>query len=700
MSTGSISRFVLKHKAIVIVAWLVIFVAGMVLTSAATGQLSENFDLPGTESADANGQILARYGNGAIADPVVPVVTLPEGTTVDTPGIREELAAVDAAIAGAGVPARIASWASTGDDAFVSDDRRTTFTLVFLPPQGESVAGLDAVAAAIAPLTVAGHPVELTGRPELMQAGTEGEQDASVLIETLIGALGALVVLLYVFGSALAILPLLIAAVSILSSFLVVGALASMMDINSVVQYLIAMIGLGIAIDYALLVVTRWREERDAGHANALAVQRAMETAGHAVVFSGTTVGIGLVAMIVLPVPFLRGIGIGGLVIPLASIAVTLTLLPVLLATIGPALDKVRLRRSSHHGAGWTRWTTWVVRRRWPVAIVTSAVMLVLVFAATQLSVGAPRPDALGGSGSAEAGLHALESSGIGAGVMSTFEIVPTGDADAVRETAATVDGVRGAVITGDADFPVIAVMPQGEGNAAEGRDLLEDVRDALAGSHETAIVGGSTAGSADFIDRVYGNIVWMVLAVAVVTYILLVRAFRSVILPAKALLLNIVSVAASYGVLVLVWQVGWVSDAIWGIPSTGTITEWVPIMVFAFLFGLSMDYEVFIMARMREEYDADPDTDRAVIRGLALTGRLVTCAALILFLAFVAMAGAPGTELKIMATGLAAGIIIDATLIRALLVPALVSLMGHWNWWLPRPLQRFAPAPTALTGD
>ena len=191
-----------------------------------------------------------------------------------------------------------------------------------------------------------------------------------------------------------------------------------------------------------------------------------------------------------------------------------------------------------------------------------------------------------------------------------------------------------------------------------------------------------------------------MLAGIAIVTYILLVHAFRSLLLPLKALLLNVLSVAASYGVLVLVWQYGWGSNLIWGIPATGSITEWVPLMTFAFLFGLSMDYEVFIIHRMREEYDRTQDTDGAIVRGLAHTGKLVTCAALILFLAFVAMASTPATEIKIMATGLAAGIIIDATIIRTLLVPALTSLMGHWNWWLPSWLGWLAPAPTgAPTG-
>ncbi len=197
--------------------------------------------------------------------------------------------------------------------------------------------------------------------------------------------------------------------------------------------------------------------------------------------------------------------------------------------------------------------------------------------------------------------------------------------------------------------------------------------------------VGGQPASNADFIDAVYGSFPLMIALIAVVTFVALARAFRSLLLPLKAILLNVISIGAAWGVLVLVWQHGYGSDPIWGIEATGSIPSWMPLMVFAFLFGISMDYEVFILARMREEYDSTGSTEAAVVEGLGRTGRLVTSAALILFLAFVSMASGPGTDLKMFATGLAAGIIVDATVIRALIVPAVIALMGRWNWWLPR---------------
>jgi RND superfamily putative drug exporter len=219
---------------------------------------------------------------------------------------------------------------------------------------------------------------------------------------------------------------------------------------------------------------------------------------------------------------------------------------------------------------------------------------------------------------------------------------------------------------------------------------------DAAHAASPTARVGGSGPLNADFIDAVYGAFPLMIALISILTFLLLARAFRSLLLPAKAVVLNIVSVGAAWGVMTWFWQEGNGSEAIWGISATGSIASWIPLMVFAFLYGLSMDYEVFILARMREEYDVTKDTDDAVVFGLARTGRLVTSAALILFLAFAAMASGPQTDVKILATGLAAGILIDATVIRALLVPAVVSLFGRWNWWLPAPVARVLRVPAS----
>jgi RND superfamily putative drug exporter len=223
----------------------------------------------------------------------------------------------------------------------------------------------------------------------------------------------------------------------------------------------------------------------------------------------------------------------------------------------------------------------------------------------------------------------------------------------------------------------------------SDSRGTVDRVSDRAHAVSDDARVGGVVAQNDDFISAVYGSFPLMVGLIALLTFVLLARAFRSVVLPLKAVLLNVLSVAAAWGALVLVWQHGYGSNALWGVPANGSIPSWLPVIVFAFLFGLSMDYEVFILSRIREEYDRTGSTERAVVDGLARTGRLVTSAALILFLGFVAMSTAPSTSVKMIATGLGAGILLDATVVRALLVPAAVALLGRANWWMPAPLAR-----------
>jgi RND superfamily putative drug exporter len=272
-----------------------------------------------------------------------------------------------------------------------------------------------------------------------------------------------------------------------------------------------------------------------------------------------------------------------------------------------------------------------------------------------------------------------------------------------VAQALAGVPGVHGAVAPASPQWrhpgaAVVDAYSTPDASTAAGRETLDRVRTTVRASGPDAHLGGLPAQNQDFIDAVYGNFPLMIALIALITFVLLARAFRSLLLPLKAVILNVISVAAAWGVLELVWQQGHGSSQIWGIDATGSITAWIPLMVFAFLFGLSMDYEVFILARRREEYDATGSTDTAVVRGIGRTGRLVTSAALILFLAFVSLASGPETEIKVLATGLAAGILLDATVIRALFVPAVVSLFGRWNWWLPSlpaRLLRVEPSPS-----
>ncbi|HEY7150368.1 MAG TPA: MMPL family transporter [Solirubrobacterales bacterium] len=706
---SSLTRWVLAHKRLVVVGWIVLTVAGIAAAGPATDRLTQKFSVPGKEGWETNVAIADRYGGtGGDSTPLLPVVTLPQGKTVTSQGVKGELGKLDSRLEKALPGSRVASYASTGNRAFVSDDGRTTFALVYPRPDPDSQFGENpdaekAARGALASATVAGQPVHLTGF-DALQEESGGDDGPGVLLEALIGGVGALLVLAFVFASFLAVVPIMMAIPSIMTTFLMLLGLTELTDVSPVVQFLIALVGLGVSIDYSLLVVSRWREERSNGHGGEEAVQRAMETAGRAVVFSGLTVAIGLFALVALPLPFLRSMGYGGLLIPLTSVVVALTLLPVVLAKLGPRLDWPHRRTDASASRTWTRWAGAVTRRRWIAAAGGMAVIVALAVAATDLRLGTSDADTIAKQGDAKQGLTALEQSGIGEGALLPHEVLVGGatNPDRVAADLQGIHGIHGAVAPKGSSWQrhgtaLVEAIPTSDTSTDTGSSALDAVRDTAHAAGPDVRVGGQPAANQDFIDAVYGSFPLMIALIAVITFVLLARAFRSLLLPLKAILLNVLSVAAAWGVLVLIWQQGHGSEALWDIQATGSIPSWMPLMVFAFLFGLSMDYEVFILARMREEYDRTGSTREAVVQGIGRTGRLVTSAALILFLAFVSMASGPGTDLKMFATGLGAGILLDATVIRALIVPAVIALMGRWNWWLPRwpaRLLRVRPSP------
>jgi putative drug exporter of the RND superfamily len=693
----ALTHWALAHRRLVALLWAAVALAGLVSAGRVSDALDPDFSMPQSEAFTTNQAIERVFGSGGKRLTLVAVAELPNELTVASPRVRSDLRVLERRFEESLPGARVASYGSTDDRAFASADGRTTFLL--LHPSAAAVEGqgdLDPQALAAAERAaeasrVAGAPVALTGAPALDRAASEDDGGPSVLVETLIAGVAALAVLAFVFASALALVPLVIALVAIPTTLLAVWALTALTDVSSLVLFLVALVGLGIAIDYALLVVTRWREERDAGAANEQAIETAMATAGRAVVFSGTTVAIGLVAAVALPVPFLRSMALGGLLIPLVSVAVALTLLPAVLATVGPRADRHRLRRTERADRHWAAWTRLVLRRRWTATLSGLAALAALLALASGMLLGLPEADSLAGSGRARAALETLERSGIGAGPLAPIEVLtPAERADATARVLAGVEGVRAAIAPESSTWrrdglAVVDVFPSIDTNSQQGREVVAAVRE-RADELPRTTVGGPTAQVEDFVDDVYGTFPLMLGLIALVTFVLLARAFRSLLLPLKAIALNLLSVFAAWGAMTLVWQHGAGAELVFGTEAPGSIEFWAPMMVFAFLYGLSMDYEVFILARIREEYDTTGSTSEALVRGMARTGRLVTSAALIVFFAFASMATAGPLEVKVLATGLGAGILLDALIVRALLVPALVSVMGRWNWWLPQP--------------
>ena len=688
------AEFVLRHRKLVMVFWLFAFVVGGWAAGQTTDRLSVDFSLPGQPGYETEKQLLEDYGNGGSNPPYLPIVTVPEGETV-----QEHQAEIDAVFdrIQADVPdVRVVDFSQTQDDVFLTDDGRTTYALVYPPPfLSFDQKGIDV---AIRPILEdaseqTGLDWQISGY-NLLAQGTDDPEAPSLLVETLFGAFGAMIVLALVFASFLAVVPLVVAGVSILTTFGIVLAATYVTDVSFVVQFLIALVGLGVAVDYSLLIVTRWREERAHGRSNHDAVVVAMQTAGHAVVASAGTVAISLLALVAIPVPLLRSMGLGGLLIPLVSTLVCLTLLPALLGGVGPKVDWPRLRHEGRPSRPWTAWARLVVRRRWIAAALASGILAALIIPVFGIKIGVADTDSLASGGPAYESLQTLKDGGVPAGVVSPLEVMVRGDDPAASaEQAATeavgVDGVAAAFAPDTPQWRIdggalAAVIPEDEVVTTGDAQLVESVQAAISDVPGLVGIAGTGASVLDYVHAVYDRFPWIMGLIAFVTFILLVRTFRSILVPIKAVLLNIASVAATFGATVLFWQEGMGSEAVFDIQETGAVTFWLPVLIFAFLFGLSMDYEVFILARMREEYDNCGDTNEAVIRGLARTGRLVTGAAMILFLSFVALTASPGTDIKVFATALGIGILLDATVVRALLVPALVSIFGRWNWWLP----------------
>jgi putative drug exporter of the RND superfamily len=439
--------------------------------------------------------------------------------------------------------------------------------------------------------------------------------------------------------------------------------------------------------------VMRWREERSHGADNEAAVRTAMVTAGHSVLFSGTTVAVSLAALIVVPLPFLRSIGLGGLLIPVLSVLTSLTLVPVLLATIGPKLQWPGRAPKDPTSRRWAALAHGVVHRRWWVIAGTSVLLLAATVPLLSLHLGSPTLAAYGTNSAAGRTAQAVVADGIPAGVVRPTEVlVESSRADLVLPVLRDIPGVAAAAPVDDPAWSrdgtrLLQVWTTDDPATEAGSSTVDRIRDTVQGA--STRVGGTPAEDADFVEAVYGQAPLVLLAIVVITFLLLARALRSVWLPIKALVLNVLSIGAAYGLTVLIWQEGLGTEAVFGADAAGAVTTWVPVAVFAFLFGLSMDYEVFILARMREAYDEHGDTRQAVVDGISRTGRLVTSAALILFLAFVALSTVPSIDVKILATALALGIAIDALVVRSLLAPALVAALGHVNWEFPTWLAR-----------
>jgi len=695
-----LAHLIIRHRRAVIGAWVVLSLVGAFAAVRVSGRWFGGSNVPGP-AYEANQRALKTFGTGELY-PMIAVFHS-SGDITRATGVAEAIEAAARVDPGS----RTSSFWSTGSRAYVSKDTHTAFAMIYPPGQPSvtnDVLHVGQVRAALKDAAPPGVTASLTGQDALYQASGESGTAPSLLVETLLAALGALIVLVFVFGTLPAVaMPLTVAMASILNTFTLVWALTYVIDVSIGVEFLIALVGLGVAIDYALLMVFRFRDELRKSEDVEAALVATVTHAGRSVIVSGSTVAVGLLALVIMPMPFIRSFGIGGALIPLVSVLAAITLLPALLAVLGQRINSIRLlpRRFVDRGhpedGPWGRWARFVLRRPVAVAAAGLAIVAVLVAFGLQVNPGEAQAKDMPGAGDAIAGRAALVRAGITPGVYRPFVVLVErgGDAQAVAERVRQVPGVAAAVAPPDwrsGEVSLVEAFPSSDGATRAVRGTIDRVRDTLEGT--PARLGGVSPEDRDLVHAIYGNFPYVVALVVLLTLVLLTRAFRSLVLPIKAVLLNLVSLAASCGIVVFIFQEGHGAQAIWNVHATQSTLPWIPVMIFAFLYGLSMDYEVFMLSSMREAYDETGDTDRAIELGLARTGKLVTSAALVLMLAFFVMSTGPGLDLKQFAIGLAAGIIFDATVIRALLVPSLMKLLGSWNWWLPRPAAHVVPEP------
>jgi RND superfamily putative drug exporter len=607
----------------------------------------EQFSIPGYSAYEANQRTLKTFGTGENA-PLVAVFHS-DGEVTKATGIKRAIGAAASQNPGS----RVSSYFSTGSKAYVSRDGHTTFAELY-PPGNQGFNGkvrIGEARAALKRATPAGVTSYLTGRDALQEAASGGDTNGpSVLTEALIGGAGALVILLFVFGTLPAVaMPIAVAIASILNTFTLIWLLTYITSVSLIVQFLVALVGLGVAIDYSLLMIFRFREELAQGEDNETAIVETMRHAGRSVIVSGSTVAIGLLSMVILPIPVIRSIGIGGMLIPAVSVLTSITLLPALLAMLGHRVNRLRVmpkrivERQDPTRGFWHRWAQVVTRHPVPVAAIGALIVAVLLIPGLQINPAEAQLKDYPGKGDAINGRETLASAHLSPGVMKPYIVLVEGGdvshaATTVADRLRSEPKIRGAVAPprwrAD-DKALVEVFPSADSASSTSSSTISRFQDDVLPGLEHQIGGGTslTLGGVspedrDFVHAVYGKFPYVLAFVILLTFVLLMRAFRSILLPLKAVVLNLVSLGAAYGIIVFIFQWGHGSDAIWGVPATNAIISWIPLMIFAFLYGLSMDYEVFVITRMREEYDQSGDTAAAVELGLARTGKLVTSAA------------------------------------------------------------------------
>jgi RND superfamily putative drug exporter len=716
------TRAVIANRKKVIAGWLVLFVLGGYGASHLGDLLSNRFSVPGSDAE--RGLDIAKEKFNERGDGAFTLVFQTERPIAGTPAFRRQAEAA-------------AAKASTAVDGaepgpVLRASPHIAYVQINTPLENEDAAKETPAVRAATP-QLPGTTTYLSGFPAINH-DTQKIYNEDLAKGELIAIPIALIVMAFMFGTLGGIaVPFAFAAVTIPSTLGAVWIVAHFLDMAIYVTNIVTLIGLAIAIDYSMLVVFRYREELEKTERPREALVTTMKTAGRATLFSGGVVAVGLALLVFMPVPFMRSMGVGGLLVPLFSIAASATFLPALLAVMGTRVNRFRVipksvlaHRAEGRTGAWHRLARSIMRRPVLYLVLAGGLMIGLALPALGLKLTSGDNRGVPLTRESTKGYALLKDTlGPGALAPNQFMIVtdtPNGAfspevAAAERRLIAELRSdpeVKPATLVAPSQFPPgprgqalakranlvdengevaqIRVAGEGDSGTQAAQDLVHRIRDtyipaANFDSNTEVLLTGAPAFGVDFVDLAYGAFPWLVVAVLVLTYLLLLRAFRSVILPLKAVLLNLLSVSATYGVLVLVFQEGLHSTL--GLQASPQIEGWIPIFLFAMLFGLSMDYEVFLLSRIREEWDRRHDNEEAVAYGLEHTGRIITAAALIMIAAFSGFTAGSFVGLQEFGVGLSAAILLDATIVRAILVPALMKLLGDWNWYLPKRVER-----------
>jgi len=692
-----------RRRRTVLVVWLLVAIGFTFAAGAAGDHFSNGGSLDGTDSDVAYQRFRAEFP-GTTGNDATVVFHVDGGLAPERATIAAYLARVAniPGVAGASSPFDAAATSAGGDTAYSTVQFSTDDI-------DEQVRAADAMQADAAALRSSGTRVEFLG-DWFVQGGVPSSEA--------FGLLAAVVILLIAFGSVVAMgLPIVTAIVGIMTGLAGVTLWTHAVQTPDFTVQVASMVGIGVGIDYALFIVTRYRTSRQRGMSNEVAIADAFGTAGRAVAFAGCTVMVSLLGMFLMDLRFLDGLALGTSSAVLVAVLAALTLLPALLGFAGDHLDRFSIhRRRSGTGreSGWHRWSRFVQRH--PKGFAFGGLAVLLAASAPVLSMRLATADEGNnpvGTTSREA--YDLLADGFGPGANGPLLVVAAtghaGDSVALATLADTLARTPGVAQVGTPTFSasgnaaVITVIPTSAPQAEATADLVRRLRDhVIPASGVDAHVGGKTASDVDFATKMSDRLPVFIGAVLLLSFLLLMAVFRSVLVPLKAVVMNLLSIGGAYGVMVAVFQWGWLGSAI-GVHGGAPIEPWAPMMLFAIVFGLSMDYEVFLLTAVREGYDETGDNSHAVVEGLASTARVITAAAAIMVCVFGSFIVGDLRSIKLIGLGLSVAVLIDATIVRMVLVPATMELLGARNWWMPRWLDRVvprlsvdrAPAHTAL---